>query len=97
MRQADRQWPNQSGCVLSSGNISAVTFTVAAVDESRVIINITDPLTSIHKRHKQLSIRDILKNDLKYKISYYKSESTGKVLYSAVDFDIELKFSHTKF
>ncbi|XP_076600381.1 tissue factor-like [Chaetodon auriga] len=59
-------------------NISAVKFTVEAVNDGRVIVNITDPLTSIHRRGKQLSIRDILKNDLKYKISYYKSGSTGK-------------------
>nr|XP_046265302.1 tissue factor-like [Scatophagus argus] len=59
-------------------NISAVKFTVTAAGEGRVTVNITDPLTSIHQRGKQLSIRDVLKNDLKYKISYYKSESTGK-------------------
>lgn len=60
-------------------NISAVKFTVAAVEESRVILNITDPVTTSHdQRGKQLSIRDILKNDLKYKISYSKSGSTGK-------------------
>ncbi|KAG7471748.1 tissue factor-like [Solea senegalensis] len=59
-------------------NISAVKFTVAAKDERTVIVNITDPLTSIHDYGKQLTIRDILKNDLKYKISYYKSGSTGK-------------------
>uniref|UniRef100_A0A3Q4C070 Tissue factor n=1 Tax=Mola mola TaxID=94237 RepID=A0A3Q4C070_MOLML len=59
-------------------NISAVKVTVEPVDESRVIINITDPLTGIHKSGKQLTIREILKNDLMYKISYYKSGSTGK-------------------
>ncbi|KAK2844038.1 hypothetical protein Q5P01_010697 [Channa striata] len=59
-------------------NISAVKFTVEAVDESRVIVNITDTLTSIYGREKQLSIREVLKNNLKYKISYYKSGSTGK-------------------
>ncbi|XP_018551502.1 tissue factor [Lates calcarifer] len=59
-------------------NISAVEFTVEAVDESKVTVNITNPLTSIHKHGKQLSIRDILKNDLQYKISYHKSGSTGK-------------------
>ncbi|XP_073347877.1 tissue factor-like [Pagrus major] len=59
-------------------NISAVKFTVKSVDKNRVIVNITDPLTSIHQRLKQLSIRDIFKHDLKYKISYYKSGSTGK-------------------
>ncbi len=66
---------------LSSGNISAVQFTVESVNKSKVIVNITDPLTSIHQRGKQLSIRDILKNDLKYKVIYYKSGSTGKVLH----------------
>ncbi|XP_039999453.1 tissue factor-like isoform X2 [Xiphias gladius] len=59
-------------------NISAVKFIVEDVDKSRVIVNITDPLTSIHQQGRQLSIRDVLKNDLKYKISYYKSGSTGK-------------------
>uniref|UniRef100_A0A8D3ED27 Tissue factor n=1 Tax=Scophthalmus maximus TaxID=52904 RepID=A0A8D3ED27_SCOMX len=59
-------------------NISAVKITVQAVDERTVTVNITDPLTSIHQDGKQLSIRDVLKNDLMYKISYYKSGSTGK-------------------
>lgn len=58
--------------------ISAVNFTVESVEETAVTINITDPLTTIHERTKQLSIRDILKKDLKYKISYSKSGSTGK-------------------
>ncbi|XP_032388254.1 tissue factor [Etheostoma spectabile] len=59
-------------------NISAAAFTVKAVDKSRVNVSITDPLTSIHVGGKQLSIRDILKKDLKYKITYHKSGSTGK-------------------
>ncbi|XP_042354399.1 tissue factor-like [Plectropomus leopardus] len=59
-------------------NISAVNFTVEAADESRAIVNIIDPLTSIHQGKKQLSIRDIFKKDLKYKIIYYKAGSTGK-------------------
>ncbi|XP_069029440.1 tissue factor-like, partial [Embiotoca jacksoni] len=59
-------------------NISAPTFTVEAVDDRRVIVNITDPLTTNHRRGKQMSIRDVLKNDLMYKIIYHKSGSTGK-------------------
>lgn len=59
-------------------------FTLNTVDENSVMLNITDPITSIHHQQKQLSIRDILKKDLKYKISYYKSGSTGKVKYSAI-------------
>ncbi|XP_034468642.1 tissue factor-like [Hippoglossus hippoglossus] len=58
--------------------ISAVQFTVEPVDERRVTVNITDTLTSVHVNGKQLTIRDIFKKDLKYKISYYKSGSTGK-------------------
>ncbi|CAJ1087280.1 tissue factor-like [Xyrichtys novacula] len=59
-------------------NISAVEFTVRAVNESAVLLNITDILTNIHEGVKQLSIRDIFKKDLKYKINYYKSGSTRK-------------------
>uniref|UniRef100_UPI0037E83FC5 tissue factor-like n=1 Tax=Semicossyphus pulcher TaxID=241346 RepID=UPI0037E83FC5 len=57
-------------------NISAVVFSVKAVNESTVIVNITDTLTSVHVGAKQQTIRDIFKKDLKYKISYYKSGST---------------------
>lgn len=85
-----------------TGNISAVTFTVENIDETRVLVKITDPVTSIHVQGKQLTIRDILKKDLKYKISYYKSGSTGKVtcsttnsctVYCATDINLDLMFS----
>ncbi|KAE8291481.1 hypothetical protein D5F01_LYC11089 [Larimichthys crocea] len=59
-------------------NISAVEFTLEPLNESTMIVNITDPLSSIHVGKKQLTIRGVLKNDLKYKISYHKSGSTGK-------------------
>ncbi|XP_028327709.1 tissue factor-like [Gouania willdenowi] len=59
-------------------NISAVKFTVQAMDDTTVRLIITDPITAIHQGGKQLSIRDILRNDLKYKINYYKAASTGK-------------------
>ncbi|CAK6980757.1 tissue factor-like [Scomber scombrus] len=58
--------------------ISAVKFSVEVVEESNVTVMISDPVTSIHKQGRQLTIRDILKDDLKYKISYYKSGSTRK-------------------
>uniref|UniRef100_A0A1A7WE87 Tissue factor n=2 Tax=Iconisemion striatum TaxID=60296 RepID=A0A1A7WE87_9TELE len=57
-------------------NISSVRFSLKVVDKSTVSINITDPITSIHHQGRQLTIRDILKSDLKYKILYYKSGST---------------------
>lgn len=58
--------------------LSAVTFSIQKVAERSVTLNISDPLTGIHSGDKQLTIRDILKKDLKYKVSYYKSGSTGK-------------------
>ncbi|XP_061551076.1 tissue factor-like isoform X3 [Phycodurus eques] len=59
--------------------ISAAEFTVEVAEEGRASVTIEDPLTSFHKYGKQLTIRDILKNDLQYKISYYKSGNTGKI------------------
>lgn len=70
--------------LLPTGNISAVSFSIQTVDESTVSVNITDPVTSIHQQQKQLSIRDVLKEDLEYKITYYKSGSTGKVTRSSL-------------
>lgn len=58
-------------------------FRIHTVDDHRVIVNITDPLTGLHESGKHFSIRDVLNKDLKYKISYYKSGSTGKVMCSA--------------
>lgn len=65
---------------MSTGNISAVEFNIHPVDDHRVIVNITDPLAGFRESGKHFSIRDVLKKDLKYKISYYKSGSTGKVM-----------------
>lgn len=62
----------------TQSNISAVKFTIDTLDEHSVLVNITDPITSIHRQQQQLSIKDVLKKELKYKISYYKSGSTGK-------------------
>ncbi|XP_072290444.1 tissue factor-like, partial [Eucyclogobius newberryi] len=58
--------------------LSAVAFSIQKVAERSVTLNISDPLTGIHGPTKQLSIRDVLKKDLKYKVSYYKAGSTGK-------------------
>ncbi|KAJ0012354.1 hypothetical protein NQD34_013329 [Periophthalmus magnuspinnatus] len=52
--------------------LSAVTFSIQKVAERSVTLNISDPLSGIHTKGKQLSIRDILKKDLKYKVSYHK-------------------------
>lgn len=56
-----------------------MTFNLVPVGDTKVIINITDPLSGIHDGSKQLTIRDILQNDLKYDINYHKSGNTGTV------------------
>lgn len=61
---------------MSAGNISAVQFSLVEANKTTVILNITDPVTSFHHQGRQLTIRDILKKDLKYKIVYYKDGST---------------------
>lgn len=59
-------------------NISALEFSLEDVDKSTVILNIKPPLTFFNERGKQQTIKDILTDELKYKIIYYKSGSTGK-------------------
>ncbi|KAG7233748.1 hypothetical protein INR49_006637 [Caranx melampygus] len=75
LRASDR-WEHTSAVQLC--NISAATFTVEALDDGRVRVNITDPLTALHNKERQLNIRDVFKKDLKYKIGYYKSGNTRK-------------------
>lgn len=57
-----------------------------------VTLNISDPITPVQDKQsgKLLTIREILRNDLKYKIIYYKAGSTGKVLYQLVRFSFLL-------
>lgn len=59
-------------------NISTVKFTLHPTGDGNVTVNITDTLTAVHHGKKQLTIRDVLRSDLKYKITYYKAGSTGK-------------------
>ncbi|KAK7945285.1 hypothetical protein WMY93_001013 [Mugilogobius chulae] len=63
---------------MPEGELSAVAFSIQKVSERSITLNISDPLTGIHSGSKQLSIRDVLAKDLKYKVSYYKAGSNGK-------------------
>ncbi|XP_071771528.1 tissue factor-like [Centroberyx gerrardi] len=57
--------------------IGAPSFTVETAEDN-VTVRITDPLTSIYKDKKLLTVRDVLQHELKYKINYHKAGSTGK-------------------
>uniref|UniRef100_A0A8C6UK61 Tissue factor n=1 Tax=Neogobius melanostomus TaxID=47308 RepID=A0A8C6UK61_9GOBI len=69
--------------------LSAVSLTILKVAERSVTLNISDPLTGIHVQNKQLTIRDVLKKDLKYTVSYHKSAST-RTKYMVVDSNLPL-------
>ncbi|XP_014915176.1 tissue factor-like, partial [Poecilia latipinna] len=46
-------------------------------DKKTVTLHVTDPLTAVFKDDHQLSIRDIFSDELQYKVSYWKQQSTG--------------------
>ncbi|CAL8343328.1 unnamed protein product [Merluccius merluccius] len=47
-------------------------------DNGSVALHITDPLTSVYHDQRQLTIREVFKEDLMYKISYQQVGSTRK-------------------
>lgn len=59
--------------------ITAASFRLEMREvNSSVALHITDPLTTFYHQGRLLTVRDVLKADLKYKISYHKARSTGK-------------------
>ncbi|KAM9460228.1 tissue factor-like [Salvelinus alpinus] len=51
---------------------------VQSEDKTMMTLHIQDPLTPLYKDEQLLTIRDIFKNDLKYRVVYNKAGSTGK-------------------
>ncbi|KAL0965927.1 hypothetical protein UPYG_G00288080 [Umbra pygmaea] len=51
---------------------------VQSEDNTKMTLHIQDPVTALYTGDQLLTIRDIFKNDLKYKIIYNKAGSTGK-------------------
>ncbi|XP_041823701.1 coagulation factor IIIa isoform X2 [Melanotaenia boesemani] len=47
-------------------------------DKTKTILHVTDPLTAVFKDGRQLSIRDIFSDQLQYKVTYRKNQSSGK-------------------
>lgn len=59
-------------------NLSAPSFSLRVLDRLQVSVNVSDPLTAIHNQNRQLTIRDVLQNQLLYRVSYSRAGSTGK-------------------
>ncbi|XP_053198495.1 coagulation factor IIIa [Scomber japonicus] len=47
-------------------------------DKKKTTLHVTDPLTALFKDGHQQSIRDIFGDELEYKVTYRKNQSTGK-------------------
>lgn len=47
-------------------------------DKDKITLYIKDPISAIHKDGKLLNMREVFKDDLKYRVLYGKAQSTGK-------------------
>ncbi|XP_036410326.1 tissue factor-like [Megalops cyprinoides] len=59
-------------------------------EKGKITLYIEDPLSAIYQGDTLLSMRDIFKNDLKYRVTYRKAGSTGKKLQTTDTNQIEL-------
>ncbi|KAG9343312.1 hypothetical protein JZ751_014293 [Albula glossodonta] len=61
------------------------------VDKARnkITLFIQDPLSAISKDDRMLNMRDIFKDDLKYKVTYHRARSTGKKTKTTATNEIE--------
>ncbi|XP_022069124.1 coagulation factor IIIa [Acanthochromis polyacanthus] len=59
-------------------------------DKKKTTLYVTDPLTALFKDGQQLNIRDIFSDQLQYRVTYRKNQSTGKKLYTSKTNEIEL-------
>ncbi|XP_072524830.1 coagulation factor IIIb isoform X2 [Salminus brasiliensis] len=64
-------------CPYNDTLIGKPRFTLKLNENNTVVIFVQDPLTALHQHGKPLTIRDVFKGDLKYKITYTKAGSTG--------------------
>lgn len=66
--------------VLSSADISQPDFVVKVGEDQRtVLLHVTDPVTTLFKDGRQLSVRDVFAEQLQYRVTYRKNKSSGKV------------------
>ena len=48
-------------------------------DKRKITLHVKDPLTALFSGSRALSIRDVFADDLQYRVTYRKAQSTGKV------------------
>ncbi|XP_014832234.1 PREDICTED: tissue factor-like [Poecilia mexicana] len=77
----DIEFPHSTSptfCPYRDTQIGSPTFNLTVHEDKRTVtLHVTDPLTAVFKDDHQLSIRDIFSDELQYKVSYQKQQSTG--------------------
>ncbi|XP_024136303.1 coagulation factor IIIa [Oryzias melastigma] len=59
-------------------------------DKTSTTLQVTDSLTAVFRDGRQLSIRDIFSDQLQYKVTYWRNQSTGKKVLQSKDRNITL-------
>ncbi|KAJ8357166.1 hypothetical protein SKAU_G00199600 [Synaphobranchus kaupii] len=59
-------------------------------DKNKIILYINDPISAIYEDDRLLNMRDIFKDELKYKVTYRKAGSTGKKVQTTDTSQMEL-------
>lgn len=59
-------------------------------DKRKTILHVNDPLTALFQDGRQLSIRDIFSDQLQYKVTYRKNQSSGKKFLNSKSSVIEM-------
>uniref|UniRef100_A0A3P8STV2 Tissue factor n=1 Tax=Amphiprion percula TaxID=161767 RepID=A0A3P8STV2_AMPPE len=78
-------------CPYTDTDISKPDFKLkVSEDKKKTTLYVTDPLTALFKDGQQLNIRDIFSDQLQYRVTYRKNQSTGKKVYTSKTSEIEL-------
>ncbi|KAJ0059696.1 hypothetical protein NL108_009820, partial [Boleophthalmus pectinirostris] len=77
-----QEYPHASSprfCPYNDSKLLSPSFKLeVSPDERKTTVHVTDPLTAAFQDGRQLSIRDVFRDELEYKVTYWKNKSTGK-------------------
>ncbi|KAM6977692.1 coagulation factor III, tissue factor a [Aplochiton taeniatus] len=91
---SDHEFPHTRSerfCPYNDTTIGRPDFKIdVSKDKRKITLYVTDPLTALFDKLRQLSIRDIFGDKLQYKVTYRRAKSTGKKVYISKSSEIEL-------
>ncbi|KAF7652308.1 hypothetical protein LDENG_00098490, partial [Lucifuga dentata] len=78
-------------CPYKDTDISRPEFKLEEGKDGRtVLLYVTDPLTALFDAGRQLSIRDVFSDQLRYKVTYRRAHSSGKKVHVSESSQMEL-------